>query len=177
MPYTYSRPTSVAFTGKGLFGYSFGPLHQNLNIYYIQSEKGHDTFMISRKITRTYYVLSGGGYFTIEGKRYPVDSGIVVEVPPKVEYSYSGKMALLGISIPGWFSGNDTFTKLNPDVFGYDAPCVVDKAPWWKRLVRTQIFGKSPLGLYRRLNEWLWKKHPARFSALVRQARFGRPQL
>ncbi len=86
----------------------------------------------------------------------------MVEVPPKVEYSYSGKMTLLGISIPGWFSGNDTFTKLNPDVFGYDAPCAVDNASWWKRLVRTQVFGKSPLGIYRRLNERLWKNAPCK---------------
>jgi SAM-dependent methyltransferase len=161
MPYTYSLPRTVAFTGKGLFGYSFGPLKQNLDIYYIQSEKGHDTFIVSRKITRTYYVLSGSGYFTIEDKRYPVNAGVLVEVPPKVEYSYSGKMTLLGISIPGWFRGNDTLTKRNPDVFGYDSPSVADGLSWWKRLIRVRIFGKSPTNAYLRVNQWLWNKAPA----------------
>ena len=114
MPYTYSLPTSVSFTGKGLLGYSFGPLNQkDLEIYYIEVEKGHDTFMVSKRITRTYYVLSGSGYFVIDDKRYPVGAGVLVEVPPKVEYSYSGQMTLLGISIPRWFAGNDTFTKWN----------------------------------------------------------------
>ena len=65
MPYVYSLPTSASFTGKGLLGYTFGPLRQSdLDVYYIEVEKGHDVFMISKKITRTYYVLSGSGYFT-----------------------------------------------------------------------------------------------------------------
>ena len=52
MIYTYSLPDSVSFTGKGLVGYNFGPLKQkDLEIFYVESEKGHDYFMISRKIT------------------------------------------------------------------------------------------------------------------------------
>ena len=65
MTYTYSLPASMSFTGKGLLGYSFGPLNQkDLEIYYIEVEKGHDTFMVSKRITRTYYVRSGNGYGT-----------------------------------------------------------------------------------------------------------------
>ena len=53
MPYTYTLPKSTSFTGTGLEGYSFGPLRQkDVDIYYIKSEKGHDTFMVSKKITR-----------------------------------------------------------------------------------------------------------------------------
>lgn len=175
MPYTYSLPTSVSFTGKGLLGYTFGPLNQkDLQIYYIESEKGHDTFMFSRRIARTYYVLSGSGHFTIDNKRYPVGAGVLIEVPPKVEYSYSGKMTLLGISIPCWFSGNDTFTRLNPDVFGCDSPCVVDGQSWWTRLVRMRIFGRSPLNAYLRLNQWLWNKAPASIVSLSPIRSYGR---
>jgi len=44
MRYTHSLPTSPSFDGKGLFGYTFGPLQQkDLEIYYIEVEKGHDT--------------------------------------------------------------------------------------------------------------------------------------
>jgi hypothetical protein len=130
-------------------------------IDYIQSEKGHDTFMVSRKITRTYYVLNGSGYFTIDQKRYPVEPGLVVEVPPKVEYSYSGKITLLGISIPGWSSGNNTFTRWNPDVVGCDLPCAVDSLSWCTQFVRMRIFGKWPVGAYLGLNQRLWNKAPA----------------
>src|SRR5215469_15958764 len=119
MPYTYSLPTTVSFTGKGLLGYTFGPLRQkDLDVYYVEVEKGHDVFMVSKKITRTYYVVAGSGHFTIDAHRYDVGPGMVVEVPPKVEYCYSGKMILVIFSRPRWFRGNDTFTKWNPDVVG-----------------------------------------------------------
>src|SRR5271165_4437111 len=145
MPYIYSLPTSASFTGKGLLGYTFGPLnHKDLEVYYVEVEKGHDTFMISKKITRTYYVLSGNGYFTIADEKYPLSPGMLVEVPPKVEYSYSGKMTLLGVSIPGWFVGNEKHTKRNPDVFGHDAPSGGEAESWWTRLIKVRILGKSP---------------------------------
>jgi chemotaxis methyl-accepting protein methylase len=162
MSYIHSLPASVSFTEKGLLGYTFGPLKQkNLEIYYIESEKGHGTYIVSGKITRTYYVLCGTGYFTIDNKRYLVGAGILVEVPPKVEYSYSGKMTLLCISLPRWSGGNDRHTKWNPDVFGCDSPCVADDLSWWKRLGEVRIFGKSPINVFLRLNQWWWNKAPA----------------
>lgn len=60
--YTYSLPTSASFTGKGLLGYAFGPLNQkDVDVYYIEVEKGHDTFMIIRKIARTLLCAGGRG--------------------------------------------------------------------------------------------------------------------
>lgn len=175
MPYTYSLPTSVSFTGKGLLGYSFGPLKQKeVEIQYIEAEKGHDTFIVSRRITRTYYVLSGSGYFTIDNKRYPVGTGVLVEVPPKAEYSYSGKMTLLALSIPRWFSGNDKVTRWNPDVFDGALPCAADGLPWWTRLVRARIYGKSPISAYLRLIQWLWNKAPASVISLGPIRSYGR---
>ena len=38
---------------------------------------GHDTFMVSKRITRVYYVLSGSGYFTIGDRRYDVSDGML----------------------------------------------------------------------------------------------------
>ena len=59
MPYIYRLPALESFRGKGLFGYSFGALEQkDLEVLYIESERGHDTFMICRGVTRTYYVLA-----------------------------------------------------------------------------------------------------------------------
>ncbi len=91
MRYTHSLPALPSFDGEGLFGYTFGPLQQkDLEIYYVEVEKGHDTFIVSKRITRVYYVLCGSGYFTISDRRYDVSHGMLVEVPPKVEYSCSG---------------------------------------------------------------------------------------
>jgi len=162
MPYTYSLPTTVSFTGKGLLGYTFGPLRQkDLDVYYIEVEKGHDVFMISKKITRTYYVLGGSGYFTIDNLRYNVHSGMLVEVPPKVEYCYSGKMTLLAFSKPGWFRGNDIFTKWNPDVIRRDDLSLANRSSWSTRLIKARLFGKSPVGAYLHANHRLWNRLPS----------------
>ncbi len=160
MPYVHSLPTTVSFTGKGLLGYSFGPLKQDLDVYFIEVEKGHDVFMISKKITRTYYVLKGSGYFTIDNQRYDVQPGELVEVPPRVEYCYSGKMTLLAFARPGWFGGNDKFTKWNADVVGRDAIWTDDQVSWRSRLIKARVFGRSPIGAYLRLNEKIWNALP-----------------
>jgi chemotaxis methyl-accepting protein methylase len=165
MTYIYERPALASFTGKGLLGYTFGPLKQKgIEIYYVQVHKGHDTFMISKRITRTYYVLSGAGYFTIEGRRYDVSPGSLVEVPPKVEYCYSGAMALMVVSSPRWFNGNDIFTRWNPDVVG-ELSSSPPAGGWLTRLVRLRIFGKSPANAYLRLNQSLWRYLPASFAS------------
>jgi chemotaxis methyl-accepting protein methylase/mannose-6-phosphate isomerase-like protein (cupin superfamily) len=173
MSYIHSLPSAVSFTGKGLHGYTFGPLsQQDLEVYYIEVEKGHDVFMISKKITRTYYVLAGSGYFTIDNQRYDVGPGILVEVPPGIEYCYSGKMTLIGISKPRWFSHNDTFTRWNPDVL-LDPPYTIDRESWFTRLVRMELFGKSPVRAWLRLNQAMWDKLPPSFTGLAPIRRYG----
>src|SRR5262249_32323059 len=130
--------------GKGLYGYTFGPLmHKHLEIYYVEVEKGHDTFMISKRITRIYYVVSGHGYFTIGNRKYDVACGSLVEVPPKVENSYSGQMKLVVTSCPRWFSGNDTYTKWNPDVIQGEFSVAANGGSWkiWGNLRSTSIWG------------------------------------
>jgi chemotaxis methyl-accepting protein methylase len=167
MTYIYSRPASASFTGKGLLGYTFGPLKQkDLEIYYVQVHKGHDTFMISRRITRVYYVLAGTGYFTIDDQRYDVGAGCLVEVPPRVEYCYSGTMTLIAFSRPRWFNGNDILTRWNPDVVG-ELSSSLAVGGWLTRLVRMRFWGKSPTSAYLRLNQRLWHHLPSSVARLT----------
>jgi SAM-dependent methyltransferase len=161
--YTYTLQTIPAFTGTGLEGYSFGPLRQkDVDIYYVESEKGHDTFMKSKTVTRIYYVVSGCGDFTIDRQRYEVGPGTLVEVPPKVEFSYSGKMALIGYARRRrWFAGDDTHTRWNPAVTARrQAAGLPGWQPWLTRVVRFTIAGRSPVGAYMRLNRQLWRRMP-----------------
>jgi chemotaxis methyl-accepting protein methylase len=148
-------------------------MQKDIEIYYIEVEKGHDTFMVSRKIVRTYYVLSGCGYFTIENRKYDVRPGVLVEVPPKVEYSYSGKMTLIALSRPRWFSGNDTHTRWNQDVVRSTSPCGVGSTSWPLRLVRARMFGKSPADVYLRLNRRLWNHLPSSFTSIGLMRSYG----
>ena len=166
MPYIYELPASTSFTGKGMSGYTFGPLHQDINVYYIEVEKGHDFFMISRKITRLYYVLSGAGHFIIDNHTYDVSPGVLVEIPPKVEYCYSGTMTLIAFATPRWVRGNDVFTKWNPDVVHRESASAEDGSRL-ARLARLRILGKSPVSAYLRLNRLLWSHLPSSATAIA----------
>jgi chemotaxis methyl-accepting protein methylase/mannose-6-phosphate isomerase-like protein (cupin superfamily) len=163
----FSLPPAPSFTMEGLAGYEFGPLNQkDLDVYYIVAEQGHDTFQISRRISRLYYVLAGSGYFTINNQKFDVEPGILVEVPPRVEYSYSGTMRLICFATPRWFNGNDTTTKWNPDVAHGDFICAPDRGSWLSGLVRFKLLGKSPIGGYLRVNQKLWKNLPPSLATL-----------
>jgi hypothetical protein len=64
MQYVYSLPASPSFVDKGLVGHDFGPLNQkDIEIIYIDAER-HDTFLISKRVVRIYYILSGSEHFT-----------------------------------------------------------------------------------------------------------------
>lgn len=174
MQYVHSLPASTAFKGRGLLGYTFGPLKQkDLDVYYVEVDGGHDTFMVSRRITRTYYILSGSGHFTIDSHKYDVGAGMLVEVPPKVEYSYSGKMKLIAFSRPGWSLGNDRHTKWNEDVFGADFAAPLPNGSWRSWILLWRIFGKSPVSAYLRLNQKVWKVLPASLTAVAPLRRYG----
>ncbi len=170
----HSLPAAPAFKGKGLLGYAFGPLFQkNLDVYYIESEGGHDTFMVSKRINRTYYILSGSGYFTIDGGRYDVTPGMLVEAPAKVEFSYSGRMHLIAFSTPAWKFGYDWHTRWNVDAVGSGFNAPLPNASWRSRILWWQILGKSPLTGFLIANQQAWKMLPAAFTTLGPVRRYG----
>jgi hypothetical protein len=117
MPYVLAPSRSPSFALDGLSGYEFTPLrHQDIAAHFIDVIKGHDTFIISKALTRMYYIIDGAGVFTINNQKYDVTSGLLVEIPPGVEYSYSGSMKIFLVSYPRWFAGNEQTTRKNPDV-------------------------------------------------------------
>jgi hypothetical protein len=119
MPYVLTASSSPSFSLEGLAGYEYLPLKdKDFAVHLLDVYRGHDTFMVSKALTRIYYVIEGSGAFTIDHRKYAVTPGVVVEVPPGVEYSYSGSMKILLVSHPRWFQGNELMTRTNPDVVG-----------------------------------------------------------
>jgi mannose-6-phosphate isomerase-like protein (cupin superfamily) len=117
MPYVLAASSSPSFVLKGLTGYEFRPLRdQDFAAHFVDVHAGHDTFHISTVLTRLYCIIDGTGVFTIDNNKYDVASGILVEVPPGIEYSYSGSMKIFLVSHPRWFEGNERTTRMNPDV-------------------------------------------------------------
>jgi mannose-6-phosphate isomerase-like protein (cupin superfamily) len=117
MSYVLAASSSPSFALKGVMGYEFQPLkEQEIAVHLLDVHKGHDTFQISKALTRSYDIIEGTGVFTIDNQKYDVVPGLLVEVPPSVEYSYSGSMKILLVSHPRWFEGNERTTRMNPDV-------------------------------------------------------------
>ena len=117
MSYVLSASSSPSFVLTGLKGYEFGPLKDpDFAVHLVKVHKGHDTFIVSKALTRIYYIVEGEGHFRINDQNYDVARGQLVEVPPGVEYSYSGSMEILLVSYPRWFEGNEQETRINPDV-------------------------------------------------------------
>ena len=138
---------------------------KNLEVLYVESETGHDTFMICRGVTRTYYVLAGSGSFTIDGHKYDICPGILVEVPSGVEYSYSGRMTMLALCRQNWFRRKDKFTRWNRDVVGKEAPWPLNDVSWLTRFVKLRVFGKSLTNAFLRVHRRVWNILP---SSLIR---------
>ncbi len=109
-------PTKPTFSQKGLKGYQFPLNNKNVEVYFVNVNKGHDTYIISKKITHIYYILEGQGLFDINNKKYKVKPNMLIEVPANIEYTYSGNMELLLIMNPAWFQGNERIVKKNPAV-------------------------------------------------------------
>ena len=109
-------PTKPTFQQKGLKGHAYNLTNKELEIYNVDVTQGHDNYIISKKCFHIYYILEGKGTFDIGNKIEEVSKGSLVEIPPKVEYTYSGNMKLLLIMNPPWFEGNEEITKKNPNV-------------------------------------------------------------
>ena len=163
--YVHRLSAWPSYAGVGVSCYDYGPLQdERLEVLYVHVYQGHDTFQISEKVTRVYYIASGSGCFTIAGGRYDVCQAMIVEVPPKIEYSYSGNMELVIFSTPRWFRGNDQSTRPNPDVKDELAIRRSFRLAMW--IADLHIMGKSPLRAFIRLHRRLWQALPASITGL-----------
>jgi len=58
--------------------------------------------------TRTYFVKSGEGTFTLDGEEHQVRESDSYVIPPGHVYEYQGQMTLLELNVPGTTRENET---------------------------------------------------------------------
>ena len=110
-------PTTPTFQQRGLVGFKLPASSlDSCEVYLVQSEKGHDDFVRSEKITHSYYVISGVGTFEVDGKRFACSPGDFIEIPPAHEFTYTGSLELILIMSPAFLEGAIEVTRPNPDV-------------------------------------------------------------
>ena len=114
--YICKLPNEPTFIQKGLVGYQFETKNPEVQVNVVNVEKGHDTYIVCKKCTHIYYIIEGEGFFDIEGTIYDVKPHMLIEVPPHVEYTYTGKMKFLLVMSPHWFEGNEEVLRDNPNV-------------------------------------------------------------
>lgn len=114
--YLKGLPEKPTFSQRGLEGFRYPLENKELEVYQVAVTRGHDNIIISKRCTHIYYVLRGNGIFSIDGADEKARAGDLVEIPPGVEYCYSGRMELLLIMQPPWFEGNEVVVRGNPAV-------------------------------------------------------------
>lgn len=114
--YIRELPSEPTFIQKGFKGYRYLIENTEVEINYIDVTQGHDNYEISNKCSHFYYVLEGEGIFEIGGEKYEAKPNMFIEIPPHVEFCYTGNMNLLLIMNPPWFEGDGEITRPNPNV-------------------------------------------------------------
>jgi mannose-6-phosphate isomerase-like protein (cupin superfamily) len=114
--YLKQIPDTPTFTQEGLQGFQYPLELKQFEVYFVDSTKGHDDFVIAEGLTHTYYILEGNGTFEIGADIVNVSAGNMLEIPPKIEFSYSGKMKLLLLMSPPFAEGKVESTKPNSKV-------------------------------------------------------------
>ena len=106
-------PNEASFTQKGFDGFNSKLNCKNISITLEDVYKGHEKYAMNIESYHIYYVLEGNGTFKINGDMYDVKQGDIVEIPPKTEFIFKGKMKLLLIMNPPFDVKNDVVGKEN----------------------------------------------------------------
>ena len=106
-------PEKVSFKQDGLDGYNCNLECKNVSITLEDVYKGHERYTMNTKSFHIYYVAKGSGTFKINNNFYDVKEGDIIEIPPKTEFIFKGKMKLLLIMNPPFDEENDIMGKEN----------------------------------------------------------------
>lgn len=70
---------------------------EDLSICFVTGDGSRDNYCMLEKSTIFYYIIDGEGNFEINKEKIKVRKNDLIEIPPKNEYSYDGKLQMLEI--------------------------------------------------------------------------------
>jgi mannose-6-phosphate isomerase-like protein (cupin superfamily) len=96
-----SKSDTTSFERDGFTGHVYVPSEEGagFNVLSVNVHGAHPRKQMLDDTTRTYYVLSGEGSFSINDTIYEVETGDLFVIPPDNEYEYSGQMQLLEVNV------------------------------------------------------------------------------
>jgi mannose-6-phosphate isomerase-like protein (cupin superfamily) len=91
------KPPAASFEKVGITGFIFPTTDLTIKTEFviIETETGHETSIVENECDFCYYVLSGSGFFIIDGEQEPCTEGDLVVIPAGSEFTYRGKLKML----------------------------------------------------------------------------------
>ena len=100
--YKKHLPIIPSFKQEGLEGYNYDLISDQISLTIENCFKGHDRYHTNVHSTKIYYIIEGNGIFKIKEEKIKVQQGDVIEIPPKTEFVFAGKMKLVLIMSPAF---------------------------------------------------------------------------
>lgn len=102
--YVVKEPKDFSFERVGIKGKIFPTSHLTAKTEYflVETEKGHETSIMELECDFIYYILSGKGYFIIDGIKEECEEGDLVVIPSGKKFTYKGKLRMIATSTPPW---------------------------------------------------------------------------
>jgi len=100
----FTKNKAFKFKKVGIEGWVYLNKKQSpgAGVALIESEKGHETIIKSKRNAWIYYVISGKGKFVIDGEKIACKEEELIFVPKNTPFYYKGKLKMLLLTVPAW---------------------------------------------------------------------------
>ena len=104
--YVFHSPKDYSFEKVGIKGKNFDTkvLFEEAKFTVIETTEGHQTRIRERECTFVYFILDGKGSFEIGKVIENCRKGDLEIVPKNTIFTYTGKMKILLVTFPWWYS-------------------------------------------------------------------------
>lgn len=99
----YHEPSEYLFQDRDRHdGKTFGTDSEKSQHMIIECDDKLKVSLRENESEFSYYIISGGGYFVLEGQKQDVKIGDLILVTPGTKYTFGGKLKMLLINTPRW---------------------------------------------------------------------------
>ena len=99
----YHEPKEYLFKNRdGHSGKTFGTDSEKSQHMIIECDEKLEVSLRESISEFSYYIVSGEGYFALDGDRQDVKVGDLILVSPGTTYTFGGKLKMLLINTPRW---------------------------------------------------------------------------
>ncbi len=103
MSHVYPEPNAYKFRDvNGHHGKTFDIESRLLDPLIIECEEEMSVTLQNKEVERLYYIISGEGYFVVDGEKEDVQPGNLVFIPTGSSFTFGGKLKMLLVDAPRW---------------------------------------------------------------------------